>query len=89
MTLTILELIKLEAYEFAIPCDDESCSAAAEYALRTICCPRLFCEQHKTSLVEWLLRVAGCGNVAYCAWHRYPEVELTKISDFILSVDRL
>lgn len=87
MTLTILELIQLEAYEFAPPCDD--CEEPAEFTMRTVCCPRLFCEQHKTALVEYLMRMAGHGVIVYCAWHRYPEVELLSVSDFILSVDSL
>lgn len=93
MTLTILERIKLEAYEFAPLCEGllnppMPCSNTATHVIHYICgCIKLACAHCVDATLAY---VAGCiGDVMYCNVDHNFAVLLAKVSDFILSVDKL
>lgn len=92
MSVTALERIKPEAYEFAPPCEGilnppVPCSNTATHVIHYICgCIKLACA-HCVDVT--LAYVADCiGSIMYCNVD-HIEVYVAKISDFIVSVDKL
>lgn len=93
MTLTTLELIKMEAYEFAPSCEGldnppRPCPNAATHVIRYICgCIKLACADCVRMALAY---IASCiGSIMYCDVDHRFEVYLDKISDIIVSVDKL
>lgn len=93
MTLTTLERIELPVEDVAIPCqglDNPSrpCSNAATHVIRYICgCIKLACADCVRAVLAY---IASCiGSIMYCDVDHSFEVYLDKISDIIVSVDKL
>lgn len=93
MSATTLERIELPVEDIEIPCEGllnprVPCSNTATHVIHYICrCIKLACT-HCVGMT--LAYVADCiGDVMYCGDDHSFAVLLTKVSDFIVSVDKL
>lgn len=87
MTLTTLEPVQLEDHDLAVECNMGGCSAAATQIIRTVGCIHLWCQPCTESALSGYSKQLPAHVT--CETHPGWKIFCTKLSDFILSVDKL
>jgi hypothetical protein len=87
MTVTTLERVELPVEDLEIPCDSTDCDNTATLIVRRFCgCLCLSCEHCVAWLTTWLAE--SVGELVRCLLCN-NEIVVSKISDFVISIDKL